>query len=155
MPNFQALNTKPWFLGQVPVTLVHRADLRLDGRAPLLLAAYGAYGECIEADFRPERLSLLGAGWVVALAHVRGGRELGRRCISGAVKKGGPGGCAPILRRGIVSQGDSVFGSHVQSGVELRRILLRSSSGRNDMIGRGMVITLPHGSAGGTRQGGE
>lgn len=61
--------------------MVHRADLHLDGSAPILLTAYGAYGECTEADFRPERLSLLGAGWVVALAHVRGGGELGRRWV--------------------------------------------------------------------------
>ena len=58
--------------------MAHRGDVPLDGRAPLLLAAYGAYGECLEADFRAERLCLLAAGWVVALAHVRGGGELGR-----------------------------------------------------------------------------
>lgn len=77
--------------------VTHRADLPLDGRAPLLLAAYGAYGECMEADFRLERLSLLDAGWVVALAHVRGGGELGRRCVPGLIEGWGMNGCRPTL----------------------------------------------------------
>ena len=61
----------------VPVTLVHRKDLVTDGSHPLLLDCYGAYGMTLEPEFRPERLSLLRRGWVVAHAHVRGGGELG------------------------------------------------------------------------------
>lgn len=65
--------------GQVPMTVVHKSGLKLDGSHPTLVTVYGAYGECLETGFEPERLSLLDRGWVVALAHVRGGGELGRR----------------------------------------------------------------------------
>ncbi|KAL3150348.1 hypothetical protein ABBQ32_000191 [Trebouxia sp. C0010 RCD-2024] len=64
---------------QVPMTIVHKRGLKLDGSHPTLVTVYGAYGECLETGFEAERLSLLERGWVVALAHVRGGGELGRR----------------------------------------------------------------------------
>jgi oligopeptidase B len=65
----------------VPITVVMRKDLRLDGTNPLLLSGYGAYGSTsssCRATFQPERLSLLDRGFVVAIAHVRGGSDLGR-----------------------------------------------------------------------------
>lgn len=67
---------------QVPVTLLHGSGLQYDGQAPLLVEVYGAYGQVLEADFRPHRLALLARGWAVALAHVRGGGECGRRCAA-------------------------------------------------------------------------
>ena len=63
---------------RVPVSLVHRRGFRRDGRAPLLLSGYGAYGLSTDAEFEPNRLSLLDRGFVFAIAHVRGGQELGR-----------------------------------------------------------------------------
>jgi oligopeptidase B len=63
---------------RVPISLVSRRGLRLDGNNPLLLYGYGAYGSSSEADFEPERFSLLDRGFVYAIAHVRGGQELGR-----------------------------------------------------------------------------
>ena len=65
---------------QVPISLIFRKGLRLDGSAPLLLQGYGAYGNSrvYKPEFLPERLSLLDRGFVVAIAHVRGGQELGR-----------------------------------------------------------------------------
>jgi len=63
---------------RVPVSLVHHRDTALDGRAPLLLTGYGAYGLCLDPGFSSHRLSLLDRGWVIAIAHVRGGEELGR-----------------------------------------------------------------------------
>jgi oligopeptidase B len=65
---------------QVPLTLLHRRDLDLrSGQNPTLLIGYGAYGTNLEADFELEHLSLLERGWIVAMAHVRGGGELGLR----------------------------------------------------------------------------
>lgn len=61
----------------VPVSLVYRRDLPRDGRAPLYLYGYGAYGLSIAPGFSPSRLSLLDRGFVFAIAHVRGGDELG------------------------------------------------------------------------------
>ena len=63
----------------VPVSIVRASVTPLDGRAPLFLYGYGAYGVCIEPSFSSARLSLLDRGLVYAIAHIRGGQEVGRR----------------------------------------------------------------------------
>ncbi len=63
---------------RVPISVVHRRDVALDGRAPALLVGYGAYEHSSDPVFRASRLSLLDRGFVCAIAHVRGGGELGR-----------------------------------------------------------------------------
>lgn len=63
---------------RVPISLVYRKGLVCDGANPLLLYGYGAYGDSVEPDFWSGRLSLLDRGFVFAIAHVRGGSELGR-----------------------------------------------------------------------------
>ena len=62
---------------QVPISLVYRRDLRRDG-SPLLLYGYGAYEHSNDPMFDSARLSLLDRGFVFAIAHVRGGGEMGR-----------------------------------------------------------------------------
>jgi oligopeptidase B len=64
---------------QVPISLVYRAPLHLDATRPLLLNGYGAYGLSYDPAFSSNTLSLLDRGFVVAIAHVRGGEEMGRR----------------------------------------------------------------------------
>jgi oligopeptidase B len=63
----------------VPMTVVHRRELPLDGANPAYLYGYGAYGETIDACFRSDWLTWLERGCVVAIAHVRGGGLLGER----------------------------------------------------------------------------
>lgn len=63
---------------QVPVSLVHHVDTPLDGSAPLLLYGYGSYGFSLDPWFSPARLSLLNRGFIFAMAHIRGGEEMGR-----------------------------------------------------------------------------
>jgi len=63
---------------RVPISVVHRRDVVLDGRAPALLSGYGAYEHSSDPAFRASRVSLLDRGFVCAIAHVRGGGELGR-----------------------------------------------------------------------------
>jgi oligopeptidase B len=63
---------------EVPISLVYRKGVARDGTAPLLLYGYGAYGISSDPRFAPERVSLLDRGMVFAIAHVRGGGELGR-----------------------------------------------------------------------------
>lgn len=63
---------------RIPISIVHRRGLQRDGSNPLLLYAYGSYGASTDASFRPDRLSLLDRGFAYAIAHVRGGQELGR-----------------------------------------------------------------------------
>jgi oligopeptidase B len=62
---------------QVPVSILHRRDLKRDGSAPLLLYGYGSYGMAIPASFSANRLSLVDRGFVYAIAHVRGGADKG------------------------------------------------------------------------------
>jgi oligopeptidase B len=64
---------------RVPLSIVRRADVALDGSAPALLYGYGSYEISIEPTFSLARLSLLDRGVVFAIAHVRGGGEMGRR----------------------------------------------------------------------------
>jgi oligopeptidase B len=63
---------------RIPVSLVYHRSCARDGTAPLLQYAYGAYGLSMDPSFSPARLSLLDRGFVYAIAHVRGGQEMGR-----------------------------------------------------------------------------
>ncbi|MHB1853605.1 MAG: S9 family peptidase [Acidimicrobiales bacterium] len=63
---------------RVPVSVVYPAGLSRDGRAPCLLYGYGSYEHSIDPTFGVARLSLLERGFVFAIAHVRGGGEMGR-----------------------------------------------------------------------------
>ena len=64
---------------RIPVSLVYRKDFRRNGTAPLYQYGYGAYGLSQDPVFSANRLSLLDRGFVFAIAHVRGGQEMGRR----------------------------------------------------------------------------
>lgn len=61
----------------IPISLCYRRDTPLDGTAPLVLYGYGAYGHSIPASFNRVRLSYLDRGFVYAIAHIRGGMDLG------------------------------------------------------------------------------
>ncbi len=63
---------------RVPLSIVHRRDTPIDGSAPLLLYGYGSYGISVPVNFSSNRLSLLDRGVVYAVAHIRGGGELGK-----------------------------------------------------------------------------
>jgi oligopeptidase B len=62
----------------IPISLVYKKGIRKDGSDPLVLAGYGAYGHSYEPYFSSNRLSLLDRGFVYAIAHVRGGSEMGK-----------------------------------------------------------------------------
>lgn len=62
----------------VPVSIVYRKDLDRSVTNPLLLYAYGSYGASMDAYFSSVRLSLLDRGFIYAIAHIRGGQEMGR-----------------------------------------------------------------------------
>ncbi|MBP9994227.1 MAG: S9 family peptidase [bacterium] len=63
----------------VPVSLVYKKGLEKNGRNPLVLYGYGSYGNSLDAYFSTARLSLLDRGFVWAIAHIRGGEEMGRQ----------------------------------------------------------------------------
>jgi len=63
---------------KIPISIVYRKDRPRDGRQPLLLDGYGSYGISNDVDFNSGRLSLLDRGLAYAIAHIRGGGELGK-----------------------------------------------------------------------------
>ncbi|MCO6511526.1 MAG: S9 family peptidase [Aridibacter famidurans] len=64
---------------KVPVSIVKKKGVKLDGKAPMLLYAYGSYGYSMTPYFSTARLSLLDRGMIYAIAHIRGGGELGEK----------------------------------------------------------------------------
>lgn len=64
---------------KIPVSLLYHRDTELNGKPPLYQYAYGSYGASMDPTFSPVRLSLVDRGFVFAIAHVRGGQEMGRR----------------------------------------------------------------------------
>lgn len=63
---------------QVPISLVYKKGFEKNGQKPLLLYGYGSYGNSMEATFNSNRISLLDRGFCYAIAHIRGGQEMGR-----------------------------------------------------------------------------
>ena len=63
----------------IPISLVRHSTTPVDGSAPVLLYGYGSYGNSMEPFFSPSRISLLDRGFIYAIAHIRGGEEMGRR----------------------------------------------------------------------------
>src|SRR5262249_47817577 len=68
---------------KVPVSLVYKKGRRLDGKGALLLEGYGAYGISNDVGFDSARVSLLERGVAFAIAHVRGGGDLGKKWHDG------------------------------------------------------------------------
>lgn len=63
---------------QVPISIIYKKGFEKDGSQPLLLYGYGSYGYSMESTFRSSRLSLIDRGFTFAIAHIRGGEEMGR-----------------------------------------------------------------------------
>lgn len=64
---------------KVPISMIYRKGLKKNGKNPLLLYSYGSYGITMDTYFSSTRLSLLDRGFVYAIAHIRGGEDLGRQ----------------------------------------------------------------------------
>jgi oligopeptidase B len=63
---------------KVPISMVYKKGIKLDGKNPLLQYAYGSYGYSMDCTFSSSRLSLIDRGFIFAIAHIRGGEDLGR-----------------------------------------------------------------------------
>lgn len=64
---------------KIPVSIVYKKGFKKDGNTPLLQYAYGSYGSSMDAAFSSNRISLLDRGFAYAIAHIRGGQEMGRQ----------------------------------------------------------------------------
>ena len=64
---------------KIPMSIVYKKGMEKNGKNPLLLYAYGSYGNSMDATFNSSRLSLLDRGFIYVLTHIRGGQEMGRQ----------------------------------------------------------------------------
>lgn len=125
---------------EVPLTVFHRKDLAMDGTNPAYLYGYGAYGITVEASFRTSWLTWLERGYVVAIAHVRGGGLLGEEWYQNGKFTHKPNtfrdfvACAETLiennytrPRQIVTEGGSAGGLLMGAVLNLRPDLFRAA----------------------------
>ncbi len=64
---------------KIPISVVYKKTFNKNGKGPLLLYGYGSYGNSLDAAFNSNRISLLDRGFAYAIAHIRGGQEMGRQ----------------------------------------------------------------------------
>lgn len=130
---------------EVPISLVYRTDIRKPGGNPLLLYGYGAYGISSDPHFNSARLSLLDRGLVYAIAHVRGGEDLGRpwyddgRLLKKRNSFADYIACAEHLIREGYADRDSLFGLGASAGGLLMGAALNL---RPDLF-RGVIAHVP------------
>lgn len=123
----------------IPISLLYAKDTPLDGSAPLYLYGYGSYGIIIDSNFSSARLSLVDRGYIFAVAHVRGGMDLGWDWYDGGKLLNKKNtftdfiACAEHLiekdftaKGGIVASGGSAGGMLMGAVVNLRPILFKA-----------------------------
>jgi len=130
---------------EVPLSVVYRRDTPLDGTAPCLLYGYGAYEHSIDPTFSTFRLSLLDRGFIFAIAHVRGGGELGRRWYEDGKLLAKPHtftdfvGCA----RHLAEIGWTTPGRTVARGASAGGLLIGAAANLAPAAFRAMVAEVP------------
>jgi oligopeptidase B len=129
----------------VPVSLLMKRDLELDGSAPLLLYAYGAYGYPVEASFSSSRLSLVDRGFVYAVAHVRGGTDKGWRWYEDGklLKKRNTFGDFLAAARHLISQGYTGAGRIVAQGGSAGGLLMGAVANLAPDLFAGIIADVP------------
>ncbi|MEZ4938641.1 MAG: prolyl oligopeptidase family serine peptidase [Crocinitomicaceae bacterium] len=120
---------------KIPISLIYKKNLKIDGSAPLFIEFEGSYGDTKELSFKPERFSLLDRGFVCAIAHLRGGGYLGEKWHFEA-KKLKKVKSIMDLRYSILHLIDLDYGSRNQVFI--------SSSGANALIGGALINEFPY-----------
>jgi oligopeptidase B len=130
---------------RVPVTITRRRDVPLDGRAPLLLHGYGAYGVCEDPVFSRTLLSLLDRGFVHAIAHVRGGQELGRRWFDAGriLQRSNTSGDFIDVARALVADGSVDRARVFATGGSAGGLLVAVATNEAPDLFRGIVALVP------------
>ena len=130
---------------RVPISLVYRTDRRDGSPRPLLLYGYGSYGYSSEAAFRSDLLSLLDRGFTFAIAHIRGGQELGRRWYDQGRLRHKMNtftdfiDCAEFLARGGHADRDQIYGYGGSAG----GLLIGAVANLRPDLFRGLVAAVP------------
>ncbi len=130
---------------EIPLSIVYRKGTRRDGQNPLLLYGYGSYGVSIDAAFSSPRISLIDRGFIFAIAHVRGGQELGRQWYEDGklFKKKNTFtdfiACAEYLIREQFTNPDSLFAMGRSAG----GLLIGAIANLRPELFRGVVAEVP------------
>ncbi len=129
----------------VPVTVLHRRDLVLDGTAPALLYGYGAYGIAIPAAFSTSVLSLVDRSFVHAVAHVRGGKDKGFRWYAMGRRefKTNTFDDFAAAARGLIAHGFTSAGRIVAQGGSAGGMLMGAVANRAGDLFAGIVAEVP------------
>jgi oligopeptidase B len=129
----------------IPVSLLYRKGTAKNGDHPLLLYGYGSYGFSVDASFSSPRLSLVDRGFVYAIAHVRGGQEMGRRWYEDGklLKKKNTFSdfiaCAEFLVREKFTRPDKLFAMGRSAG----GLLMGAVSNMRPDLFKGIVAEVP------------
>lgn len=129
----------------VPVSILHRADLELSRGAPLLLYGYGAYGHPLSASFDPHALSLVDRGFVYALAHVRGGTDKGWRWYEDGKLEKKPNSFADFITvaRHLIATGYGKEGAIVAQGASAGGMLMGAVANMAPDLFGGLIAGVP------------
>jgi oligopeptidase B len=130
---------------RVPISVVYRRDTARDGTAPCLLYGYGAYEHSIDPVFSTFRLSLLERGFIFAIAHVRGGGELGRRWYEEGKLSAKPNTFSDFVAcaRHLVDAGWTRADRTVARGASAGGLLIGASANLAPTGFRAMVAEVP------------
>ncbi|SFK65449.1 S9 family peptidase [Methylorubrum salsuginis] len=129
----------------VPVSLIHRRDLPLDGSAPLLLYGYGSYGTLMPASFRTNLFSLVDRGFVYAIAHVRGGTEKGWNWYLDGKREKKPNTFSDFVAcgRALIEAGYTSQGRIVAHGGSAGGMLMGAAANLAPELFAGIVADVP------------
>jgi oligopeptidase B len=129
----------------VPVSLIHKRGVRLDGSAPLMLTGYGAYGYAVEASFSTNRFSLIDRGFVFAIAHVRGGTDKGWRWYEDGKLGNKPNSFRDFLAaaRFLIAEGYTGSGRIVAQGGSAGGLLMGAVANLAPDLFAGLIADVP------------
>jgi oligopeptidase B len=135
---------------RIPVTVAWRRDrATANGQAPLLVIGYGSYGYSYDPNFSSNRVSLMDRGFVVALAHVRGGAELGEGWYADGRMMNKKNSFTDFVdaTRGLLKAGwgaaDKVFASGGSAGGLLMGVVANQAGQPGGQAYRGMALHVP------------
>ncbi len=129
----------------VPLTVLHRKDMPLDGSAPCLLYGYGSYGAGMTAGFATNRLSLVDRGFVYVTAHIRGGDEKGRHWYEQTKKAGKHKTFDDFIDSGryLAQQGFTSQGSIIAMGGSAGGLLMGAVVNQAPELFSGIIAQVP------------
>ncbi|HEV2509363.1 S9 family peptidase [Bosea sp. (in: a-proteobacteria)] len=130
---------------RVPVSLLHRRDLKLDGSAPCLLYGYGSYGAAMSASFRTRPLSLVDRGFVYAIAHIRGGTDKGWGWYLDGKRQNKPNSFSDFIAAGemLAAEGFTSRGRIVAEGGSAGGMLMGAVANLAPELFAGIIAEVP------------